>query len=109
MGIIAEKLGRRIKELREYKKLTQFEFAELLNMESTNVSKIERGLQIPKEESLIKIANILNVSVGDLFDYEHFTDKEELINNINEILNNSDLKTLQNFYKILKNIKYINL
>ena len=44
MGIIAEKLGRRIKELREYKKLTQFEFAELLNMESINVSKIERGL-----------------------------------------------------------------
>lgn len=105
MGKIAQKLGKRIKELREHKNLTQLVFAEMVNMESSNISKIERGIQIPKEESLIKIANALDVSVKDLFDYEHFIDKAELIKKINCILNDSDLKTVQNYYKILINIK----
>ena len=77
----------------------------MVNMESSNISKIERGIQIPKEESLIKIAEALNVTVKDLFDYEHFENKQELIKKIIEILNDSDEKTVQNFYKILINIK----
>ncbi len=105
MGEISKKLGKRIKELRERKKLTQLVFAEMVNMESSNISKIERGIQIPKEESLIKIAKALNVTVKDLFDYEHFENKQELIKKIIEILNDSDEKTVQNFYKILINIK----
>lgn len=47
----------------------------MVNMESSNISKIERGIQIPKEESLIKIAQALNVTVKDLFDYEHFENR----------------------------------
>ena len=105
MGIIAEKLGLRIKELRENKKLTQFMLAEMINMEATNLSKIERGVQIPKEESLIKIAESLNVEVKDLFDYEHFEDKNVLIDKITDILKNSDTKTVKNIYKILINIQ----
>lgn len=105
MGEISKKLGKRIKELRERKKLTQLVFTEMVNMESSNISKIERGIQIPKEESLIKIAQALNVTVKDLFDYEHFENKQELIKKIIEILNDSDEKTVQNFYKILINIK----
>lgn len=77
----------------------------MVNMESSNISKIERDIQIPKEESLIKIAQALNVTVKDLFDYEHFENKQELIKKIVEILNDSDEKTVQNFYKILINIK----
>ena len=105
MGEISKKLGKRIKELRERKKLTQLVFAEMVNMESSNISKIERGIQIPKEESLIKIAKALNVTVKDLFDYEHFENKQELIKKIIEILNDSDEKSVQYFYKILINIK----
>ena len=104
MGIIAKKLGKRIKELRENKKLSQQQLAEILNMEASNLSKIERGIQIPKEESLIKLANAFSVNVRDLFDYEHFVDKAMLLDNINNILINSNEKTLQKIYKILINI-----
>lgn len=104
MGIIAKKLGKRIKELRENKKLSQQQLAEILNMEASNLSKIERGIQIPKEESLIKLANAFSVNVRDLFDYEHFVDKAMLLDNINNILINSDEKTLQKIYKILINL-----
>ncbi len=104
MGIVAKKLGKRIKELRERKMLSQLQLSDILNMEASNLSKIERGIQIPKEESLIKLANALDVNIVDLFDYEHFTDKVTLIANINKILANSDEKTLQKIYKILINL-----
>ena len=104
MGEISKKLGLRIKELREKKGLTQFQLAEILNMESSNLSKIERGIQIPKEESLEKIAKAFQISIKDLFDYEHFTNKKELINKINTIMKNSDLESIQKYYKILINL-----
>lgn len=104
MGEISKKLGLRIKELRENRGLTQFKLAELLDMEASNLSKIERGVQIPKEESLLKLTQALGVHVKDLFDYEHFANKKTLLNNINNILEQADLETIQKFYKILINL-----
>lgn len=104
MGIISKKLGLRIKELREKRGLTQFKLAEQLDMEASNLSKIERGVQIPKEESLLKLTHALNVNIKDLFDYEHFSDKQTLLDNINQILENSDFETIQKYYKILINL-----
>ena len=104
MGEISRKLGLRIKELREKRGLTQLQLAEILNMESSNLSKIERGIQIPKEESLEKIASTFQVEIKDLFDYEHFSAKQDLITKINEILNSSTPDEVQKYYKILINI-----
>ena len=104
MGEISKKLGLRIKELREKQGYTQLKLAEILNMEASNLSKIERGVQIPKEESLEKLAQAFNVNLRDLFDYGHFTDKSLLISKINKILENSDLETVQKYYRILINL-----
>lgn len=104
MGEISKKLGLRIKELREKQGYTQLKLAEILNMEASNLSKIERGVQIPKEESLEKLAQAFNVNLLDLFDYEHFTDKSLLISKINKILEASDIETVQRYYKILINL-----
>jgi len=104
MGIVAKKLGKRIKELREQRKLSQLQLAEMLNMEASNLSKIERGIQIPKEESLLKITNAFNVNMVDLFDFEHFADRDTLLENINFILQKADEKTLQKIYKIIINL-----
>lgn len=104
MGDIAKKLGLRIKELREKRGLTQLQLAEVLNMESSNLSKIERGIQIPKEESLEKIANAFQVEMKDLFDFGHFETKTILIKKINSILENSSENEIQKYYKILINL-----
>ncbi len=104
MGIVAKKLGKRIKELREQRKLSQLQLAEILNMEASNLSKIERGVQIPKEESLLKLINAFNVNMVDLFDYEHFADRDTLLLSINNIIQSADEKTLQKIYKILINL-----
>ena len=104
MGEISKNLGLRIKELREKRGLTQLKLAEILNMEASNLSKIERGVQIPKEESLENISKALEVEVKELFDYSHFADKDSLITKINKILELSDEKTVPKYYRILINL-----
>ncbi len=104
MGEITKNLGLRIKELREKRGLTQFKLAELINMEASNLSKIERGVQIPKEESLEKFAKVFEVDVKDLFDYEHFSDRKTLIKRINTVLENLEDNELRKYYKIIINL-----
>jgi len=104
MGEISKNLGLRIKELREKRGFTQLKLAEILNMEASNLSKIERGIQIPKEESLEKISCALDVEVKDLFDFGYFTDKTKLISKINKILEDADDSTVQKYYKLLVNL-----
>ena len=104
MGEISKKLGLRIKELREKQGFTQLKLAEILDMEASNLSKIERGIQIPKEESLENISKALGVEVKELFNYEHFADKKSLISKIDKILEVSDIKTVQKYYQILINL-----
>ena len=104
MGEIARKLGLRIKELREKQGLTQLKLAEILDMEASNLSKIERGIQIPKEESLENISNALKVDVKELFNYTHTINKQELISKITALLENTNEETLQRYYRILINL-----
>ena len=54
-------VGRRIKTARERKKLTQEQLAEMVNLSPMHVSVIERGVKLPKLETLINIANIQDV------------------------------------------------
>ena len=90
--------------MREKCGFTQLKLAEILNMEASNLSKIERGIQIPKEESLEKLTQAFGVEMEDLFDYGHFADKSELIDRINEILEKSEPDEVQIYYKILLNL-----
>ena len=59
-------IGRRIKAARESKKLTQEQLAELVDLRPMHISVIERGVKLPKLETLINIANILDVSADVL-------------------------------------------
>ena len=105
MGRISTNLGLRIKELRERNNLTQSRLAELINMEASNLSKIERGVQMPKEENLESIMKILKIDIKELFDFEHYKPKDEIIKNLINIFENSTTKELQMYYKIINSIK----
>ncbi len=54
-------IGIRIRECRKAKKWTQEQFAEKVGISVTYLGLIERGLRIPKLETFITIANILDV------------------------------------------------
>ena len=57
-------VGRRIKEAREKRHLTQEELAARIDISPTHVSVIERGTKIPRLDTFVAIADALEVS-GD--------------------------------------------
>ena len=59
-------IGKRIKAAREQRKLTQEQLAESVELSPMHVSVIERGVKLPKLETLINIANVLDVSADFL-------------------------------------------
>lgn len=56
-------MGLRIKEKRKSLKLTQEEIAEILDISVKHLSEVERGLTGLSIENLIKLSNILGVSI----------------------------------------------
>ena len=59
-------VGNRIKTAREIKRLTQEQLAEIVSLSPMHISVLERGLKAPKLETLVLIANSLNVSADYL-------------------------------------------
>lgn len=59
-------IGKRIKELRKARKMTQAEFAERLGVTTSAISSYENGTRLPSYEILIKIARIFRVSTDNL-------------------------------------------
>ncbi len=59
-------LGKRIQQLRSGRKIPQLKFAEMIDTSSTFVSRMERGLKGPSLETLVMIADVLDVSLDSL-------------------------------------------
>ena len=59
-------IGKRIRSFREHKGWRQEDFAERIGLSVTYTDMIERGEKIPKLETFIQIANVLEVSADQL-------------------------------------------
>ncbi len=99
-------IGNKIKNFRIANNIKQVELANMINMEPTNLSKIEKGIHFPKDETINKITEALNTDLETLLSFEYnndilYNNKKQLIRNINNLLNNSNLKDIQFFYKVL--------
>ncbi len=101
MSTLKEKLGKRIQEIRKSKNLTQEKLAEMVGIDTPNLSNIERGKRFVSSETLEKIIKSLNVREKDLFDFEHIKSKNDLISSINKILNEADIKEIEYYYRMM--------
>ena len=61
MTTLKEKLGKRIKEIRKSRNLTQEKLAEMIGLDTPNLSNIERGKRFLSSETLEKIVKSLNL------------------------------------------------
>jgi repressor LexA len=61
--------ARRLRELREEKKLTQVELGEKLNISGSTISMYEQGRRMPDPDTLYKIAKFFDVSLEYLLGY----------------------------------------
>ena len=94
--------GRRIKELRKAKGLTQEQLAEILGIYQKQIGNIETGQFFTTMPKLEKIATALDVKIMDLFDFEHQKTIPELQTELWEFINKADENKIRLFYKILK-------
>ena len=101
---IKQKLGLRIKELRKQNGFSQERLAEMIDISQNSLSKIEIGENFFSADTLEKLLPALNISVQQLFDFEHLKHNKELLNDIYEYLNNLDNDKLVIIYKIIQSI-----
>lgn len=68
----AQKVGRRIQEMRKSRGLTQSELSQLLDLSTKYISNIECGFKTPKLNTFVAIANALqcdaNLLLADVLD-----------------------------------------
>lgn len=105
MDTLKKNFGMRIKELRKSKNYTQEQLAEIINMDTPNLCKMENGSHFPQTKNLAKLAIALDVEVKELFDFEHLKPKSTLISYIIDYAQNANQKELQFLYKVITGIK----
>lgn len=97
-------VGKRIKELRKRKNMTQQKLAELINIDQRNMSAIECGINFPTKH-ILKISEALQMELVEFFDFGHLSisnsDKKKTILDALEILDQHDLDIV---YRLVKSM-----
>ena len=66
---VHEKFSQKIQIERVKKKLSQEKLAELAGVHRTTISAIEREIMSPSLETICRIANALNITLLEIFDF----------------------------------------
>ena len=74
---IKEKIGKRIREIRESKKISQEKLAELADLDRTYISSVEKGKRNISIENIEKITKALDHTLQDFFSSEIFNHKQK--------------------------------
>lgn len=98
---IKKDFGQRIKELRSKRGITQYQLAELANIDPKHMSHIETGRSFPKADLIEKLAHALNIDYTEFFKTEHLQERKNKIEKINQILNCVCEKDLNVLYRII--------
>lgn len=99
-----ELLGKRIREQRKQKKYTLEQLAEKLDVSTTFIGQIERAKGIPSLETLVKISNVLEISIDSLL-FENLNTKSGNSYFVNRIIELTETFTPKERDIILKNIE----
>ena len=106
MNNIKHLLGENIKRIRRRQHITQENLAELVDRSKSHISKIEQGLTNPPLDLLIEIANALNVSMNELFNFSYFDNTittERMKNTLCTIQNKKNLELIYKIYSLIDN------
>ena len=104
MDDLKAKFGKRVKLIRQKKKLSQEELAEKIDIAVTNMGKIVRGESFVTASTLEKLADVLEVKVQEFFRFEDFVSVDEMKKELNlDKMSDDEIKQLFRFYKLFIN------
>ena len=95
-------LGKRIKEIRKARGLTQEKLAELIDIETCSLSAIEIGRHFPSMPTIVKISEQLGVELKSLFIFGHIKTKKEKIELIKNRLDDLSDTKIDFIYKFIE-------
>ncbi len=95
MQDIRKFFGSLVKKNRKLLKLTQAELAFKVGVDPKYISRIETGASYPSLSIIEKIFNVLNIDIGTNFQCNACTNKETMINIINDYLKNASMQDVQ--------------
>lgn len=105
MQDIKHLLGQKIKDLRIKRGYSQQKLAELINIDQRNLSNIECGNTFPTK-TLGNIAEALNISLPELFDFNYLSfDEEQMKEYITQRLDNLSHDNIKLLYRLIKDMQ----
>ena len=87
MNIDYTALGKRIRNTRQTKKMTQEQLAEMCALSAAHIGHIERGTRIPSLDTVFRIAQALDVSLDYLI-FDSLGNDESSLASLHQILDN---------------------
>lgn len=100
-------IGKRIREIRMQKDLTQAALAEMSGIEPSNISHIERAATKLSLPTLVSIANALEVSLDELV-YSNLKKSNHIsCSMIDELLQDCSAAELKAIYEVIKTTKTV--
>jgi transcriptional regulator with XRE-family HTH domain len=98
-------IGKRIKIVRQQKGLTQDEFAEQVGLSSKYISGIERGVENPTMDTLLRLAKVLGVQPYDLFLFGESEESEKVLRKgIEKMVREADRAKLQLYFDVMRKV-----
>ena len=107
MSVDYKDMGKRIREIRESKLMTQAALSELAGIEPSNLSHIERAATKVSLPTLMNIANALEVSLDELVCGSLIKSEHIAVRQLNELLSDCTPDELQAVIEMVKVIKKI--
>ena len=102
---IKRAVGKRIKIVRQRNGLTQDQLAEQLGLSTKYISGIERGVENPTMDILLRVAKMLRVEPYDLFLFGESEESEKALRKgIEKMVREADREKLQLYFDVMRNI-----
>ncbi len=103
---IKKDFGKRLKEIRAKKGITQFQLAEKVGIDAKHMSHIETGRSFPKADLITRFSQVLEVNYNEFFKTEHLLERNALMKKITNTLEASTDEELKKIYKLMISFLY---
>ena len=104
MSELKKLLGKRIREIRISRGMTQEKLSELTDIGTSSISKIESGYFHPTDENFERIAKALNIETYKIYMFNHQKNISDLKIELQNIINNSLDNEVRLIYKIISSV-----
>ena len=102
---IKRAVGKRIKIVRQRSGLTQDQLAEQVGLSPKYISGIERGVENPTMDTLLRLAKVLGVESYDLFLFGESEESEKVLRKgIEKMVREADRGKLQLYFDVMRKV-----